>query len=191
MGSSRCDAFSVSGGLPREAAAREPGNDTGWPSADAGFSLGMPSLIGKAPHSPFPLTPAFRFVATMLALGGPAIADAAVDLTGSFRAEIATPLVPGAVLPCTFDFTQSGSALTGSVSCSILPPLPFTGTINTLLGIFSLSGSDPVVCSTLSVTGLAAQNSSLLGLTWCSRRRGAAGRQRHRQPVRQRHHGCR
>ena len=116
-----------------------------------------------------PLTPLLRFVAALLALGGPAIADAAIDLTGSFRAEIATPLVPGAVLPCTFDFTQSGSALTGSVSCSILPPLPFTGTINTLLGIFSLSGSVPVVCPTLSVTGLAAQNSySFSGFLSCA-----------------------
>jgi cysteine-rich repeat protein len=76
--------------------------------------------------------------------------------------------VPDAVLPSP-SIHPGGSTLTGSVSCSILPPLPFTGTINTLLGVFSLSGSVPIVCPTLSVTGLAAQNSySFTGFLSCS-----------------------
>ena len=114
-------------------------------------------------------TPGIGLLLAALALHGPATAEAAVDLTGTFRAEVATPLVPDAALPCTFAFTQTGGTLSGTATCSILPPLPFSGTINTLLGFFSLSGSVPIVCPTLSITGLAAQNSySFTGFLTCS-----------------------
>lgn len=115
------------------------------------------------------VTTAFGLLVTALAFQGPAPAHAAVDLTGTFRAEIATPLVPDAALPCTFAFTQTGGTLTGTATCSILPPLPFSGTISTLTGFFSVSGSVPIVCPTLAVTGIAAQNSyTFSGFLTCS-----------------------
>ncbi|HEV7734555.1 MAG TPA: hypothetical protein VGR62_20445 [Candidatus Binatia bacterium] len=115
------------------------------------------------------VTTAIGLLVTALALFGPAPASAAVNLTGTFRTELTTPLVPDATLPCSFEFTQTGGTLDGTATCSILPPLPFTGTISTLTGLFSVSGSVPVVCPTLSITGLAAQNSySFTGFLTCS-----------------------
>ena len=61
--------------------------------------------------------------------------------------------LPGAVLPCTFDFTQSGSTFDPHlVSCSIRPTLSTTGHHQDVARHFSLSGSVPIVCPTLSVT---------------------------------------
>jgi cysteine-rich repeat protein len=80
-------------------------------------------------------------------------------LTGTFRAEISTPIVPDGVLPCTFDFTQTGTTLDGTATCLIFPPLPFTGTINPTFGFFSVGGSVPFICPTLTITGIGAANS--------------------------------
>lgn len=106
-------------------------------------------------------------LATLLLTITPAFA--AVDLTGLFRAEVSTPVAPGNSLPCSVDFTQTGGTLSADVTCSILPAVTLTGTVSTLTGVFSISGAIPVACPTLSITGLAAQNSySFTGFLSCS-----------------------
>ena len=107
-----------------------------------------------------PWVPRFSFAIALLAAAMAPSAARAVDLTGVFRTELTVIGIETPPLVCSLTFVQTGTILDAAGSCGILSGLVLTGTINPTFGTFSLTGSVPVVCPTLAITGIGAGNSA-------------------------------
>jgi hypothetical protein len=103
---------------------------------------------------------------SVLLSGRPARAD--FDLNGNW---VAGAVVLGFPAACNIDITQVMTNLSVTGMCDFVGALSLTGTIDTMTGAFTLSGSAGAICTmagSLMITGQASDNSNFTGTLDCS-----------------------